>query len=64
MGGAVACVNPATGKTVATESLTSPTARLNDLLTAGAPERELFGIVTSGDGGALVSISPPPGCWG
>lgn len=61
--GLVACVNPATGKVMAAETVTSATARPGSLLLADPATRELTGVVMSGTGGALVSVSPPSRCW-
>jgi hypothetical protein len=62
--GLVACVNPATGRVRAAETVTSAAAQLGGLLVADGAAREVFGFVANDGYGGLVSIGPPRVCWG
>jgi hypothetical protein len=62
--GLVACVDPATGRVRAAETVTSAGAQLAGLLAADGAAGEVFGFVANDGYGALVSITPPRLCWG
>ena len=62
--GLVACVNPATGRVRATETVRSQAAQLGGLLAADRPAWHVFGFVANDGYNGLVSISPPRSCWG
>jgi len=62
-GSLVACLDPMTGKVIAQEAIPSAMAQPGGLLTADPATRELYGTVTAGTFGALVSITPPAACW-
>jgi hypothetical protein len=62
--GLVACVDPATGRVRAAETVTSAAAQLGGLLAVDGAAREVFGLVANDGYGGLVSIIPPRGCWG
>jgi hypothetical protein len=62
--GLVACVDPATGRVRASETVTSQAAQLGGLLVADGATRRVYGLVGNDGYNALVSISPPDSCWG
>jgi len=62
-GSLLACLDPATGKVIAQETIGSSMAQLNDLLTADPATRELYGTVIAGTFGAVVAVTPPTACW-
>jgi hypothetical protein len=62
--GFVACVNPATGRVRAAETVTSQPAQLGGLLAADATTRQVLGFALNDGYHELVSITPPRGCWG
>ena len=62
--GLVACVNPATGRVRAAETVTSTAAQLGGLLAADGAARHVFGLALNDGYGGLVAITPPRGCWG
>jgi hypothetical protein len=62
--GLVACVNPATGRVRASETVTSQSAQLGGLLVADSAARQVFGFLLNDGYSGLVSISPPRSCWG
>jgi hypothetical protein len=64
MTGLVACVNPATGRVRAEETVTSQAAQLGGLLVADGTARQVFGFLLNDGYSGLVSISPPRSCWG
>lgn len=61
--GLVACVNPASGKVLATEHVASPGAAPSELLTVSPAARDLTGVITDPTKAELVSLSPPRACW-
>jgi outer membrane protein assembly factor BamB len=63
IGSLVACLDPATGKVIARETVHSPRAQLNDLLAVDPATGELYGTAVDGSFGALVSVKPPAACW-
>lgn len=62
--GLVACVNPATGRVRAAETVTSQAGQLGGLLVADGTARQVFGFLLNDGYSGLVSISPPRSCWG
>jgi len=62
--GLVACVNPATGRVRASETVTSQPVQLGGLLVADGTARQVFGFVTNTGYRGLVSVRPPRSCWG
>jgi hypothetical protein len=62
--GLVACVDPATGRVRASETVTSQAAQLRGLLVADGATRQVYGSVGNDGYNALVRISPPDSCWG
>jgi hypothetical protein len=61
--GLVACVDPATGRVRAAETVTSQSAQLGGLIVADSRTRQVFGFVANDGYSGLASISPPRSCW-
>jgi hypothetical protein len=61
--GLQACVNPATGRAIAEQRVTSSTAQPAIVLGADQATGQLIALILSDDSAVVVGVSPPRACW-